>query len=58
MLTVYGNQTPPRSRAEIAALAAIPGMRSVCIPRGKLALHEEFPAEVEQSIMPFLRDNT
>jgi pimeloyl-ACP methyl ester carboxylesterase len=54
MLTIYGKQTPPRSRAEIEALAAIPGMRSVCVPRGKLALHEEFPAEVAQVIVPFL----
>jgi pimeloyl-ACP methyl ester carboxylesterase len=57
MLTIYGNQTPPRSRAEIEALAAIPDMRSVCIPRGKLSLHEEFPAEVAQVIVPFLAYN-
>jgi len=34
MLMVYGNQTPPRSRAEMEALATIDGVRSVCIPRG------------------------
>jgi hypothetical protein len=38
------------------ALAAIPGMRSVCLPQGKLALHEEFPDAVAQSIMPFLAE--
>src|SRR5712671_5023434 len=42
MLTVYGAQTPPRSRAETEALAAVPGMQSIRLPQGKLALHEEF----------------
>jgi pimeloyl-ACP methyl ester carboxylesterase len=54
MLTVYGNQTPIRSRAEMEALTAIPGMRSVCVPQGKLSLHEEFADEVAQVIGPFL----
>jgi pimeloyl-ACP methyl ester carboxylesterase len=54
MLTVYGDQTPPRSRAEMEALATIAGMRSVCIPRGKLSLHEEFAAQVAQAVAPFL----
>jgi pimeloyl-ACP methyl ester carboxylesterase len=54
MLTVYGSQTPPRSRAEMDALATVPGMRSVRLPQGKLALHEEFPDAVAQAIEPFL----
>ncbi len=54
MLTVYGEQTPRRSRAEMEALTAISSMRSVRIPRGKLALHEEFAAEVAQAVAPFL----
>ena len=29
-------------------------MRSVCIPRGKLSLYEEFATEVAQTITPFL----
>jgi pimeloyl-ACP methyl ester carboxylesterase len=57
MLTVYGDQTSPRSRAEMEALATISGMRSVCIPRGKLSLHEEFAAQVAQAIAPFLACN-
>ena len=51
MLMVYGDQTPPRSRAEMEALATISDMRSVGIPRGKLSLHEEFAAQV---VAPFL----
>jgi hypothetical protein len=39
----YGAETPPRSRAEMEALAALPNIRSVRLPRGKLAVHEEFP---------------
>lgn len=54
MLMVYGDQTPPRSRAEMEALTAIEGIRSVCILRGKLSLHEEFAAEVAQVVAPFL----
>jgi pimeloyl-ACP methyl ester carboxylesterase len=54
MLMVYGDQTPPRSRAEMEALATVYGMQSVCIPGGKLALHEEFAAQVAQAIAPFL----
>jgi pimeloyl-ACP methyl ester carboxylesterase len=54
MLMVYGDQTPPRSRAEMEALATVHGVRSVCIPRGKLSLHEEFADQVAQVIAPFL----
>jgi pimeloyl-ACP methyl ester carboxylesterase len=53
-LMVYGDQTPPRSRADMEALAMIHGMQSVCIPQGKLALHEEFAAQVAQVVAPFL----
>jgi pimeloyl-ACP methyl ester carboxylesterase len=54
VLTVYGTQTPPRSRAEMEALMALPGMRSACLPQGKLGLHEEFPDAVAQAIEPFI----
>src|SRR5207248_3186026 len=40
ILLIYGADTPRRSRAEMEALAALPGIRSVELPRGKLALHE------------------
>jgi pimeloyl-ACP methyl ester carboxylesterase len=54
MLMVYGDQTPPRSRAEMEALATVQGVRSVCIPSGKLSLHEEFADQVAQVVAPFL----
>lgn len=51
---IYGAQTPPRSRAEMDALAAVPGIESVRLPLGKLSLHEEFPDLVAKTIEPFL----
>jgi hypothetical protein len=54
MLMVYGDQTPPRSRAETEALATIDGMQSVCISRGKLSLHEERADQVAWVVAPFL----
>jgi hypothetical protein len=36
------------------ALAAEPHVRAVVLPRGKLGIHEEFPAEVAAAILGFL----
>jgi pimeloyl-ACP methyl ester carboxylesterase len=54
ILVVYGEETPPRSRAEMEAMAALPNVRIERLPKGKLALHEEFPDAVAAAIMPFL----
>jgi pimeloyl-ACP methyl ester carboxylesterase len=54
VLTVYSVQTPVRSRAEMEALVALPGIGSACLAQGKLGLHEEFPEAVAQAIAPFL----
>jgi pimeloyl-ACP methyl ester carboxylesterase len=54
LLLVYGAETPPRSRAEMEALAALPGVRTERLPRGKLSLHEEFPDDVYAAIKSFL----
>jgi pimeloyl-ACP methyl ester carboxylesterase len=56
ILVVYGAETPPRSRAEMEALAALPGIRSVRLPRGKLAVHEEFPDATADAVDAFLRE--
>lgn len=53
-LVVYGAGTPPRSKAEIEALSALPNIRSLGLPRGRLAIHEEFPDEVAAVIVTFL----
>jgi pimeloyl-ACP methyl ester carboxylesterase len=54
LLVVYGAQTPPRSRAEMEALTALPGVRALCVPHGKLSVHEEFPDDVCDAVGAFL----
>lgn len=51
---IYGAETPARSRAEIEALAALPGIKTSLLPRGKLSVHEEFPDDVARAVEPFL----
>ena len=51
---IYGGETPARSRAEIEALAALPGIKASLLPRGKLSVHEEFPDDVARAVKPFL----
>jgi len=59
ILTVYGADTPPRSRAEIEALiAGVPTMASLSLPFGKLSVYEEFPDAVASAILPFLAHGT
>lgn len=53
-LVVYGAGTPPRSKAEIEALSALPNIRFLGLPRGRLAIHEEYPDEVAAAIVTFL----
>jgi hypothetical protein len=53
---VQGAETPTRSRAEMEALAALPGIHSVRLPRGKLAVHEEFPDATAEAVEAFLGD--
>lgn len=55
ILVLYGDETPLKSRTEIEALAEIPGVRTERLPRGKLAIHEEFPDSVADAAMAFLR---
>jgi pimeloyl-ACP methyl ester carboxylesterase len=55
VMVIYGSETPQRSLAEIEALAALPGIRSVRLPRGKLSVHEEFADETVEAIIPFLQ---
>jgi pimeloyl-ACP methyl ester carboxylesterase len=58
ILLVYAVQTPPRSRAEMEALASTPNIHSVMLPLGKLSVHEEFPDPVAETIAPFLLDRS
>lgn len=55
ILVVYGNETPRKSRAEIDALIDLPNVKGALLPKGKLAVHEEYPVEVAQSIRSFIK---
>lgn len=52
-MVVIGEQAPPKSKAEMEVLAALPGVQSKRFP-GTLGLHEEFATEVATAISPFL----
>jgi pimeloyl-ACP methyl ester carboxylesterase len=58
ILLLYGADTPTKSRAEMEALAAVPGIRAVRLPHGKLSVHEEFPDATMDAIAPFLAEET
>src|SRR5262249_59816170 len=47
ILVVYGADTPPRSKAEMAELAALPNVRAALLPAGQLAIHEEVASHVD-----------
>jgi pimeloyl-ACP methyl ester carboxylesterase len=55
ILLIYGAETPPRSRAEMEALGALPRIRTVVLPRGKLGFYEEFPDATAEAIEGFLQ---
>ena len=53
LMVVIGDSSPPKSRAEMDAMAALPGVRSAVIP-GSLGMHEEYPSAVVEAIRGFL----
>ena len=56
ILVVYGEEAPPKSRAEVEALAELPNIRITRLAAGKLAIHEELPDAVAGAITPFLQE--
>ncbi|KQT83944.1 alpha/beta fold hydrolase [Aurantimonas sp. Leaf443] len=54
ILVVLGEGSPAKSRAEMEALAALPGVATLRLAKGRLSLHEEFPDAVAAAIAPFL----
>ena len=52
-MVVYGLD-PPRSCAEMQALAGLPNVVATVVPHAKLAVHEESPDEVAAIIKKFL----
>jgi len=53
LMVVIGESSPTKSREEMNALTALPGVRSVVTP-GSLGLHEEYPAEILAAVENFL----
>ncbi len=55
VLIAIGASSPPKSKAEMQALAAVPNVVSHTLP-GTLGLHEEYPEELYRVTLPFLTD--
>jgi pimeloyl-ACP methyl ester carboxylesterase len=56
MLMLYGPDTPPKSRAEMEALAALPGIESRRLGRGTLGMAEELAGDLAPLIDGFLSE--
>jgi hypothetical protein len=54
MLMLYGSDTPPKSRAEMQALAELPGIESRLLGRGTLGMAEELAGDLAPLIERFL----
>jgi pimeloyl-ACP methyl ester carboxylesterase len=54
MLMLYGPDTPPKSRAEMEALAALPGIESRLLGCGTLGMAEELAGDLAPLIDGFL----
>lgn len=55
LMVVIGESSPPKSRLEMDALAALSGVSGVVVP-GSLGLHEEYPDVLAKAILPFLNE--
>lgn len=51
VLMLQGRDTPPKSKAEMDALAALPNVTPVAMPKGKLSFYEEFPDETARVLI-------
>jgi hypothetical protein len=53
VFVAIGEQTPPKSFAEMKALAELPTVRSTTIP-GRLAFYDGYPGETAAAVAAFL----
>ncbi|MCU0540814.1 MAG: alpha/beta hydrolase [Oscillatoriaceae cyanobacterium Prado104] len=53
VMVVLAEKSPPKSQAEMVAMAQLPGVQSLAIP-GSLALHEEFAADLAIAVKSFI----
>ena len=58
ILVVFGAGTPPKSKAEMEALAGLPNVEAATLAMGKLSIHEEYPDEVVVALKSFLSEET
>ncbi|NJR62380.1 MAG: alpha/beta fold hydrolase [Cyanobacteria bacterium CRU_2_1] len=56
VMVVIGEQTPPKSKAEMEVLAHLTGVQ-VQHMSGSLGLHEEYVTALAEVLFPFLQDN-
>lgn len=52
VMLAIAEKSPPKSQAEMVAMAQLPGVQSLAIP-GSLALHEEFAADLAIAVKSF-----
>lgn len=48
---VYGAETPPKSKAEMAALGELQNVEAIELPKGKLSVYEEFPDLTAEAVL-------
>jgi len=53
ILHLLAQHAPPKSKAEMTAMAELPNLQTIELP-GTLGLHEEYPEAVAQAILSFL----
>ena len=53
VFVAIGENSPPKSKAEMLAFAEVTNITSCTLP-GTLGLHEEYPHELYIAILPFL----
>jgi hypothetical protein len=54
MLILYGRDTPPKSRAEMEAIASLPAVESRLLDRGALGMAEELSGDLAPLIDGFV----
>ncbi|NEW92933.1 alpha/beta fold hydrolase [Rhodopseudomonas sp. BR0M22] len=54
ILLLYGEATPRKSKAEMAALATLDNVSTTVLTRGKLSFYEEFPDDTAKALLSAL----
>ncbi len=54
ILVAFSDNAPPKSRAEMEALAEMANVEAIRLPSGKLSFYEEFPTQTADAVHEFL----